>query len=762
MKFQKYIYILLIFLFCMISISAVGAAEDVANGIISTNANDNLILEEAISDDVSITNEDNALFSEKTEELVDSNDREALKDGETSTGSFSDLNTAINGNAYNEIALTCNYTFTDEDDDAPYKSGINIDRTVTIDGQGHTINGSGKAHIFNIAGSVTLKNIIFVEGHSNFGGAIYGNCNITNCTFKNNRAIYLGGAIYGDYTIDKSKFTNNTADESGGAIYGDLLKISDSEFTGNEAWCGSVDIIEKGGGAIYSHQNATISNCSFIRNYLHYGEGELKKGGGAIHFEAYGSVDSCVFLSNTADGHGSAIWCSQSTESDGIQIAVADNIFIDNKCPFNDVICGYKDVEDGIININRPYGGTNNWFGNNATNFNETPTLNESIICDSWLFLNATASPDEIPKGKTSDIAFKLFIYNNKTKEISDYNPDILAEIYLTVNASRGNLNSNTVKLGDSIKFTATEMGTATVNATLGYDEEYVDEETGSTVTNRITFVEQSIELKVTKESVELDVSDKSITLVIGDKSEIKYTLSPSDAAGKISFTSSAPKIVSVDSETGEITALAAGSATITINFSGNDIYKASKATVEVTVKKATPSITAKAKTFKIKDKTKKYKITLKNNKGTAMKNKKVTLKVNGKTYTAKTNSKGVATFKLSKLTKKGKYTAVITFAGNKNYNKATKKAKITVKSAKKTSWKTVARGSKDKTTVKKIQRALKKNGYYLSYKGRYLKVDGIYHKYTEMGVKQFQKAKGLKVTGKVDYKTAKKLKIVS
>ena len=118
-----------------------------------------------------------------------------------------------------------------------------------------------------------------------------------------------------------------------------------------------------------------------------------------------------------------------------------------------------------------------------------------------------------------------------------------------------------------------------------------------------------------------------------------------------------------------------------------------------------------------------------------------------------------MATFKLNKLTKKGKFNAAITYAGDKYYNKANKKAKLTVKAP---AWKTVAKGSKDKATVKKIQQALKDNGYYLTYKGHYLKIDGIYKGCTERSVKEFQKDKKLKVTGKVDYNTAKKLKLVS
>ena len=98
------------------------------------------------------------------------------------------------------------------------------------------------------------------------------------------------------------------------------------------------------------------------------------------------------------------------------------------------------------------------------------------------------------------------------------------------------------------------------------------------------------------------------------------------------------------------------------------------------TVKKATPKLIAKAKSFKKSVKTKKYTVTLKTNQNKVMKNTKLTLKVNGKTYKATTNTKGQATFKITKLTKKGKFTAVVKFAGNKYYNAKTVKPKITVK----------------------------------------------------------------------------------
>ena len=196
---------------------------------------------------------------------------------------------------------------------------------------------------------------------------------------------------------------------------------------------------------------------------------------------------------------------------------------------------------------------------------------------------------------------------------------------------------------------------------------------------------------------------------------------------------------------------------TAKITFKGNENMTGSSTTAGVVVKKATPKISAKAKSFKTTVKTKRYSITLKDNKGKAIKNAKVTLKVKGRTYKATTNSRGKATFKITKLTKKGTYKAVITYKGNDYYKKVTKKVKISVKPA----WKTVARGSKLKETVKKIQKALKNNGYYITYKGHYLMVDGFYGSCTERSVKEFQTDNSLKVTGKVNEKTAIKLKLI-
>lgn len=127
-----------------------------------------------------------------------------------------------------------------------------------------------------------------------------------------------------------------------------------------------------------------------------------------------------------------------------------------------------------------------------------------------------------------------------------------------------------------------------------------------------------------------------------------------------------------------------AGAYTFAVGYLGDDRYDATFDVFTVKITKKPTSITANAKTFKAKAKTKKYTVALKtvksaNGKTYLKAGKKITLRLNGKTYSAKTNSKGQATFSL-KITKKGKFKAAIKFAGDNVYKSYSKAAYITIK----------------------------------------------------------------------------------
>ena len=162
-------------------------------------------------------------------------------------GTFTELANAISGTSSGgTLELTKNYTNTDG-----YNSdGIIIDKGITIDGKGHTIDAQGKSRIFYIKStSVTLKNINFINGRisDQYGGSVAGlfsDVTVINSTFTNTTA-EGGGAIYchggsGSIVINSS-FTNTSANSEGGAIYFDNFDgiVIDSKFNGCHGDSGS-------------------------------------------------------------------------------------------------------------------------------------------------------------------------------------------------------------------------------------------------------------------------------------------------------------------------------------------------------------------------------------------------------------------------------------------------------------------------------------------------------------------------------------------
>ena len=179
------------------------------------------------------------------------------------------------------------------------------------------------------------------------------------------------------------------------------------------------------------------------------------------------------------------------------------------------------------------------------------------------------------------------------------------------------------------------------------------------------------------------------------DSATPTYSINLPGAKGNLTVTVDGKNNYTKSLENGSATVsvpeLASGKHNITVTYSGDDKYASiSKNTIvdvpakntpvkPPAVKKQATKITAKKKTFKASKKVKKYTITLKAGKKPVSK-VQVTIKVGKKTYKAKTNAKGKATFKIKKLTKKGKYKAVIKFKGNKTYKATNKKVKITIK----------------------------------------------------------------------------------
>ena len=122
------------------------------------------------------------------------------------------------------------------------------------------------------------------------------------------------------------------------------------------------------------------------------------------------------------------------------------------------------------------------------------------------------------------------------------------------------------------------------------------------------------------------------------------------------------------------------------MSYLGDETHNATFVAFNFKIQKKTTTITAAAKTYKATKKNKYLTVSLKTIKGASRdgktylkKGKKITLTVNGQTYVGYTKANGKVTFKITNLNKKGKYTAVIKFAGSDTYTNAKTKVKLKV-----------------------------------------------------------------------------------
>ena len=420
------------------------------------------------------------------------------------------------------------------------------------------------------------------------------------------------------------------------------------------------------GGAIFvnTNNNLSVVNCTFNNNTAVYS-------GGAIfsNYNAFLSCDGCIFNFNYADNRGGAMYGGSAVN-----------------CVFNFNHAGsYGGAMYGgsavgcVFNFNHAGSAAGaTWYGsavNCVFNFNHADNRGGAMwdgSADSCIFTGNVAD------GGTSfsDPVLRVFNYTSgynsgerlifnltSNSGIAILNRNVAVDIFKdnlsigTFNCLSGEGLPITLNTGSYVAVCrASDYGIDPVNVTLTVTRAY-----SNIVASPITVAYNS---------------GKYLTVALRDDKNcpVSGVQLSVDINGIKKFTTDKNGRIKVPTDN-----LAPKTYTVKITFNGNGNYLKSDGEVKLKVKKATPKITAKKKTFKKSKKVKKYTVTLKNNKKPIAK-VKLTLKIKSKKFVAKTNKKGKATFKIKKLTKKGKHWATVSFGENSCYKKVTRKVKITVK----------------------------------------------------------------------------------
>ena len=489
------------------------------------------------------------------------------------------------------------------------------------------INGNGGAITFKDVSSNCIFTCDFINNTAakNGGGINYRQTpyNITlNCNFINNTA-HVGGGVNFFESFENVAFNGDFIDNY--AIYGGAMALKNGavenvSFINNSAECG---------GAVYFGSDGIITGCSFTNN-------TALRMGGSIYFNKTGTVNKSSFKKNNAHDGGAILACG--------------NLKIDNSQLEENIatlktnhISLKENATITLTNVSSQNIGP--FFVSHLTIINvSNATYGNSIK----ITVNVSFNDIPINKGNVS------VVINNKK-----YSSDV-------INGSA------------TIEIPKINAGSYSCEVIFNGDANYTES------TKNVSF-------KVVKQNIKVSAGNKAYVINYGGK----YSVTVKDNNNKLASGIKATFILN-GKTIGTATTNSKGVATITLTAkmlktakagkknlvikTSNANYNTVSKTVKITINKEKTKITAKAKKFKKSLKTKKYTVTLKNSKGKAVKKVSVSLKVKGKTYYAKTNSKGKATFKITKLTKKGKFNAAITYKGSKYYQKATKKVSITIK----------------------------------------------------------------------------------
>ena len=695
-KNSKYSFVFIFFV-CILSISAISATENNTSKEVINTDNKEYSLETVNHhyDDVSHSNENVEL-----KEKENNNEQSKSETDKTTTEnenplSFTDLNTTINDNTNSTIYLSHNYTYNSATDSA-FKEGITISRNLTIYGNGVTIDGSDIGKAFHVHQGVKFYNINFINCRGNEGGALYGG-NAYKCNFIGNDG-ENGGAINSGNAYNCTFIENNA--EYGGALYGG--NAYNCTFRKNNAY--------NTGGAI-GHCNAY--NCTFIENTANYLGGAMLEGhaynctfignkaerkGGAIY---EGNAYNCYFTLNNANKEGGAIWGNAyNCKFKGNTAPWGPAMYMGRAClcTFDGDWC-YETIMVtpvfNVLNYTSTYkSGKRLQFsltadGVSLDGVNTTINIykNGAIIQTVYGLTGEGWIVDLEPGEYTAELSLTDYPEENSTNATITVNKEntyiVITPIdnvkvgqEITINYTTNSNGTVTIKVnGKKVsggKFTPTTNGTYNVSVEITENDYYTN------ATNETTF-----KVKVTSTIIANPVTttynvDKYLKITLKDQygKAIKNAVLTVNLGGAKKYKTDKNGQIKIN-----VATLTPKTYNAKITYAGSNNYNASTSSVKVTVKKATPKIAAKSAIYKLKLKTKKYPVIIKNNKNKALKNTKVTLKVNGKTFNVKTNSKGLGVFKITNLKKKGIYIAVITVPTNKYYNKISKKMKIAVKS---------------------------------------------------------------------------------